>query len=132
MREIKFRFFSNPDEKMYVLTLLGLNWESESDPPVYGGKNVWDGREGTRVQRYSDGHLMQFTGLKDKNGKDIYEGDRVRCWGGEYCQGYWEQDRIIEIKDMINDCFMMGEHEFLEVLGNIHTSPELLEGGTPK
>lgn len=69
----------------------------------------------------------QFTGLKDKNGKDIYEGDIVHYWGGEYCQGYWEFNRTVVIKDMIDDCFMMGEYEFLEVIGNIYENPELLE-----
>ena len=69
----------------------------------------------------------QFTGLKDKNGKDIYEGDIVHYWGGEYYQGYWEFNRTVVIKDMIDDCFMMGEYEFLEVIGNIYENPELLE-----
>lgn len=71
--------------------------------------------------------LQQCTGLKDKNGKEIYEGDIVHCWGGEHCQGYWEHDSKIVINNMINDCFMMGEHEFFEVIGNIYENPELLQ-----
>jgi len=69
----------------------------------------------------------EYTGLHDKNGKEIYEGDIVHCWGGEHCQGYWEHDSKITINNMINDCFMMGEHEFIEVIGNIHENPELLQ-----
>ena len=68
----------------------------------------------------------QYTGLHDKNSKEIYEGDIVHCWGGEYCQGYWEHDNKIPISNMINDCFMMGESENIEIIGNAYENPELL------
>ena len=71
---------------------------------------------------------IEYTGLKDRTGKEIYEGDVVRCWGGEFCQGYWEFDQTITISNMINDCFMMGESEFIKVVGNIYENPELLRG----
>ncbi len=68
----------------------------------------------------------QFTGLHDKNGKEIYEGDIVRCWGGEYCQGYWEFDKTFVIKNTSYDIIMLEESEHIEVIGNIYENPELL------
>ena len=148
-REIKFRFFSNPDEKMYALTLLGLNWAFESDPPVYEGKIVWNGREGTRVQKYSDGHLMQFTGLKDKNGKEIYEGDIVKTHyfseGLSSNLGVFEKDNTITgdiqyrqdfatyVVNTKDQDFTISEYcqepsEELEVIGNLYENPELIGG----
>ena len=55
-REIKFRAYQ--DNKMYYQGKSG----------VYGTKHFFD-------TLYEDCELMQFTGLTDKNGKEIYEGD---------------------------------------------------------
>lgn len=72
--------------------------------------------------------LGQFTGLTDKNGKKIFEGDIVHCWGGEYAFGFWEHKNTFAFTD-ISDYMQMGElgeSEFVEVIGNIHDIPELL------
>lgn len=71
----------------------------------------------------------QYTGLTDKNGKKIFEGDVVRCIGGEYFQGYHEINKTIVIKDVTDvNCIYLAEVESVEVIGNIHDDPELLEG----
>jgi uncharacterized phage protein (TIGR01671 family) len=67
--------------------------------------------------------LMQFTGLKDKNGKDIYEGDIVRMSGGTITEASFDEwaakfslgggTGIVPEKD--------------EVIGNIYENPELLK-----
>ena len=70
----------------------------------------------------------QFTGLIDKNGKKIYEGDIVRCWGGEQCQGYHEFGEEITVNDMTYDAYYVGQWDGCLVIGNINDNPELLGG----
>jgi uncharacterized phage protein (TIGR01671 family) len=76
-----------------------------------------------------DAILMQYTGLKDKNGVEIYEGDVVEA-KGYYQDKYiieWVYDgwEIFDGKDGVVADF--DEWEKLEVIGNIYENPELLE-----
>lgn len=102
MREIKFRAW---DGKR-------LDYSPEFDGFFEGGSPVnsfnKDGRE-----------FMQYTGLKDKNGKEIYEGDKVKR--GELAVstiGFHEGAFVILEGD--NEPLSHYNHEDWEVIGNVH------------
>ena len=70
----------------------------------------------------------RYTGLTDKNGVKIFEGDVVHCIGGEFAQGYHEIDKNIVVKDITDGiCVYLGEVETMESVGNIYDNPELLK-----
>lgn len=70
----------------------------------------------------------QYTGVTDKNGRKIFEGDIVREFGGETYQGCYEIDNvlIVKIPDMLLN-FVIGYDCEREIIGNIHDNPELLK-----
>lgn len=80
--------------------------------------------------------LMQSTGLKDKNGKEIFEGDVVRQ---VRTQPTTENETITGVVTMLegawlimNDCeqlasYLWSETDENEIIGNIYENPELLE-----
>jgi uncharacterized phage protein (TIGR01671 family) len=72
--------------------------------------------------------VMQFTGLKDKNGKEIYEGDIVKIPTNEkvfiveWDTYFWK----IITKDKMNNAGLGLKTTNIEVIGNIYENPELL------
>ncbi|MEX1452673.1 YopX family protein [Enterococcus sp. GC34] len=82
--------------------------------------------------------LMQSTGLKDKNGVEIFEGDVVKVTVNNYGTGerFEQIDKVVyeDCRFCFNDDFYYSEtikysgYENKEVIGNVYENPELLEG----
>lgn len=125
MREIKFRAWDSIEKEMITRTDILHNCTfNESDNGFHMGRT---GKNGD----WSSFEIMQFTGLKDKNGKEIYEGDIVKgkCYGHEY---------TVEVKYFGGGFAPFAEHDEkvcitfdsvkgTEVIGNIYEHPELLK-----
>lgn len=78
---------------------------------------------------FLDSHiLLQFTGLKDKNGKEIYEGDLMKIEGDfitiEWMGTIYGQGFVMHHKERGN---RSGEWGKGEIIGNIYENPELIK-----
>jgi uncharacterized phage protein (TIGR01671 family) len=113
MREIKFREFYKKENIMYRDIDISNECLSIHDDNVV---------------------IMQYTGLKDKNGVEIYEGDIVKTTSSELT-GRWKHKvykiEFKEINCIANAKYMGFDFQFnvdeIEVIGNIYENPELLE-----
>lgn len=122
MREIKFRAWDRLEKKMVYIDPLRLNsWDGQIDSGWYEDENgshaLW--------QEFNEGRVMQYTGLKDRDGNEIYEGDymndglfRVRVdWNGDIASFVCGDQPL----------WHFTEEGRYEVEGNIHENPELLK-----
>lgn len=137
MREIKFRAWSKLLNKM--LSHEDLNKTLKDLTKIEYIAGIF-------LPLNSDVEVMQYTGLKDSNGNEIYEGDIVEFLDEEvnYSHCGVEYDEFINIgKVIFSHDELMGwditnrnmdleevwhYREYIKVIGNIYENPELLEG----
>ena len=68
----------------------------------------------------------QFTGLLDKNGKEIYENDIVKCNGSDWLYKVVFSNTAFKLNRPDGYFFTIERDDVFEVIGNIHDNPELL------
>jgi len=143
MREIKFRAWVPKWKSMVYFGQMYYNWIGmgkieagrlyETNPPKAVGQGHCSCKIGRIEEETPEYHLMQYTGLKDKDGKEIYEGDTADfvCLLNSNDQGQGDRGSVT----FSRGSFYLGGialhcmvPEQIEVVGNIYENPELLEG----
>ncbi len=126
MREIKFRAWDRYDNK----------WEDEIGEDYYCEDNAYMNKlliindSFKTKERFT---YMQYTGLKDINNKELYEGDIVKILPNNYIAlAEYSQEScayLLKNKNGYRGYFSIIQEGF-EVIGNIYENPELLENHT--
>lgn len=119
-------------------------WDKQDERMSYGEVEYFDDSINYRFDHFCTGadedvKFMQSTGLKDKNGTEIYEGDVVKVTdedeSTDFCDGgigtingldeifMWYIDGDVE-----NGLFDINSSYYIEVIGNIYENPDLLKG----
>ena len=133
MNNLKFRAWDKKLQKFGTVSNIDLEFEEVTF--------YTDDEEGLEIcQPFEDVEIMQSTGLFDKNGVEIFDGDIVNyefCdfrpnvasyeTGGKYVTGYkkavlWKNGKFI-----CNDYDLLHICEDIEVIGNIYENKELIE-----
>ncbi|RNE24865.1 YopX family protein [Lacticaseibacillus paracasei] len=130
-REIKFRAYSSHNHKMYPVS--NIEWDADGRMWVTAD----DGKNGIELID-DEAHLMQYTGLHDKNGREIYEGDIIVAHPKMKYEipkigvvQYGDYRPMFQYKLVDGEEYSIWNNDVnrtYEVIGNIFENPELLEG----
>lgn len=144
MRDIKFRAWDKKKKEIFqvhqiewnyvdnsIKNIEGYTGDSGGWRNVYGGGNMKYASEDRFV-------LMQYTGFKDENGNEIYDGDVLKYFfKGERLSGNVSFENgliLVTVLQISNDAYTLLQDIILDddfylttVVGNIYENPELLE-----
>ena len=125
MREIKFRAWLKEDKKMANIETMDFTDKSIQ----YLKRSEIINAYILRREGFDDVELMQYTGLKDKNGKEIYEGDIYHVGDKNIRYLVVWFDSGFEGKQLRSTSYagLKSWAKDIEILGNIYENPELLE-----
>lgn len=124
MRDIKFKYYWKFDDKLHTaiqyLDYAG-DWEVEYDDRDF------DTFENIHVKFLG---VVQYTGLKDINGKEIYEDDLIMNGSGRICRVVWFETSGMwdaRVSHNVGNSHGFNPHKWknwVEVIGNIYEKPE--------
>ncbi|VJQ86834.1 YopX protein [Streptococcus pneumoniae] len=131
----RYRAWIKTEKRMFFADdILAIDYENEEivTQQIYFENGLPDDRD---IYCYNPDEieLMQSTGLKDKNGKEVFIGDIVKCTRGCPHEVYLEKEYggtyiggmpAIYLKGLLSG-YAWTEDE--EIIGNIYENPELLE-----
>lgn len=126
MREIKFKAYFKVDKRIYDVWAINF---SREEIELFDKKMQVDFEAS-----FDDVELMQYTGLKDKNGVEIYEGDIIKA---KFIKDISDTTGWVEYfdKDASFICHLKGGDyallvalSELEVIGDIYNNKEFLKG----
>ncbi|WP_418953595.1 YopX family protein [Streptococcus sp.] len=123
MRVLKFRAWDEDSQKMNGNVEIYINKDKTIEVRSKDDKTI----------------VMQFTGLKDENGKEVFEGDIIKdsedfiaqvVYDKEYA-GFGLNYQPFDLTEGLSVTFEELKNEYqntFEIIGNIYENPELLEG----
>ncbi|CIO49303.1 TPA: hypothetical protein VWH78_001586 [Streptococcus pneumoniae] len=131
----RYRAWIKTEKRMFFSDdILAIDYENEEivTQQIYFENGLPDDRD-IYCYDFDEIELMQSTGLKDKNGKEVFIGDIVKCTRGCLHEVYLEKEYggtfiggmpAVYLKGF-GDGYAWTEYE--EIIGNIYENPELLE-----
>lgn len=133
-REIKFRLWSKIGKKFIETDNPDLDFVINNNGYLYSIENFYGE---IYILPQMDIEVLQFTGLQDRNGKEIYEGDILKYnfpYDGRLKHispvTYLETQSSFGVKDIYGNeipLYRITANNYFEVIGNIYENPELLE-----
>jgi len=136
--ELKFRAYDKKHKEMINVSMIDWKRETIDGNFLISASGKW----GAGLEYpFSEINLMQYTGIKDKNGREIYEGDIVNVdssfygyWGDCFSEGgkfivkYEEGEWILEDESEGYICSLQtANSRNAKIIGNIHENPKLLK-----